>query len=100
MRLQDRVRLLTWCDSTDLYLRECSITLGGVKERREEARRVRRGESEDIGSASAKNYLSIRRVVLQRAAPRLKPTLFIITVAVGFVFAPIFYVSVCVCVSV
>ena len=29
------VRLPTWCDSTDLYLRECSITLRGVKERGE-----------------------------------------------------------------
>lgn len=29
------VRLLTWCDSTDWYLRECSITLAGVKERGE-----------------------------------------------------------------
>lgn len=28
------VRLPTWCDSTDLYLRECSITLRGVKGKR------------------------------------------------------------------
>lgn len=39
MRLQGRASLLTWCDSTDLYLRECSIVLRGMKEREEEGMR-------------------------------------------------------------
>lgn len=53
---QGRARLLTWCDCTDLYLRECSISLRGVKESREEGVRWKWGHKIALPNL----YLSIQ----------------------------------------